>query len=75
MAGHGVPLSLACIPYLKGYGQFTYAFRAGAFAELGVDYEGKNNEYYQPPLALVDFSYRKPLGHDLDFNLSVQNWS
>jgi outer membrane receptor protein involved in Fe transport len=62
-----------CIPYLKGYGQFTYAFRRGAFTELGVDYEGKNNSYYQPPFAIVDFSYRKPVTHDLDFNLSVQN--
>jgi outer membrane receptor protein involved in Fe transport len=62
-----------CDPYLKGYGQFTYTWKDGTFIALGADYEGKNNAYYQPPFAIADFAYRVPVGHNLDFNLSVQN--
>jgi hypothetical protein len=35
---------------------------------LGVDYEGKNNAYYQPPFAIVDFQFRQPFGRHVDFN-------
>jgi len=62
-----------CIPYLKGYGQFTYTFRDGTFTALGVDYEGKNNQYYQPPFAILDFQFSKPVRQDLDLNLSIEN--
>ncbi len=62
-----------CIPYLKGYGQMTYQWQKGAFLALGVDYEGKNNAYYQPPFAIADLTYRQPIVKHLDFQLSVQN--
>jgi outer membrane receptor protein involved in Fe transport len=62
-----------CDPYLKGYGQLTYTWRDGTFIELGADYEGKNNAYYQPPFAIADFGYHVPVGRHLDFNLSIQN--
>jgi outer membrane receptor protein involved in Fe transport len=62
-----------CIPYLKGYGQFTYAWHGGTFAALGVDYEGKNNAYYQPPMAIADLTVRQPLGKQVDLQLSIQN--
>ena len=62
-----------CIPYLKGYAQFSYALNTGTFAALGVDYEGKNNAYYQPPFAILDFAFRQPLRPHIDFNLAVQN--
>jgi hypothetical protein len=66
----GIP---TCIPYLKGYGQFTYSWRKGGFAALGVDYEGKNNAYYQPPFAQVDLTFRHPITPKLDLQVSVQN--
>jgi len=62
-----------CIPYLKGYGQLTYAWRGGMAADLGVDYEGKNNAYYQPPFAVIDLSLRHPVGKMAELQLSVQN--
>lgn len=66
----GIP---TCIPYLKGYGQFTYTTRGGTYAALGVDYEGKNNAYYQPPFAQVDLTVRRPVTRSLEFLVSVQN--
>ena len=66
----GIP---TCIPYLKGYGQATYSWKTGAFFELGVDYEGKNNAYFQPPFALVDATYRVPIRPELDFQVSAEN--
>ena len=62
-----------CIPYLKGYGQFTFQFAKGTFVALGADYEGKNNAYYQPPFAIADFVFHQPLNHTVDFNMSVEN--
>jgi hypothetical protein len=62
-----------CIPYLKGYGQFTFQFAKGTYVALGADYEGKNNAYYQPPFAVADFFFHQPLNHVADFNLSVEN--
>jgi hypothetical protein len=70
LATPGIP---TCIPYLKGYGQITYANNDGTFATLGVDYEGKNNAYYQPPFAQVDTSFKTPLTKNVEFLLSVQN--
>jgi outer membrane receptor protein involved in Fe transport len=62
-----------CIPYLKGYGQLTYAAKGGAFLGLGVEYEGKNNSYFQPPFALVDFTFRKPVTKDVEMIVGVEN--
>ena len=66
----GIP---TCIPYLKGYGQLNYAWSDGAFTGLGVDYEGKNNAYFQPPMALVDFVFKKPINRNLSMQLSAEN--
>ncbi|HTJ25820.1 MAG TPA: TonB-dependent receptor [Candidatus Limnocylindria bacterium] len=70
IAGPGIP---TCIPYLKGYGQLTYTWNDGTYTALGVDYEGKNNAYFQPPFALVDFTLRRPIRKGLDFEMGVQN--
>ncbi len=70
LATPGIP---TCIPYLKGYGQITYANNDGSYATLGVDYEGKNNAYYQPPFAQVDTSFTTPLTKNVEFLLGVQN--
>ncbi len=71
--GAGFTPGLAtCIPYLKGYGQFTYT-KGGTFAALGVDYEGKNNAYYQPPFAILDLTARRAITKQIEFQLSVQN--
>jgi outer membrane receptor protein involved in Fe transport len=71
--GTGNPGSAACIPYLKGYGQLTYAWSNGGFAALGADYEGKNNTFYQPPFAVVDLTLREPVGKNFELQFSVQN--
>jgi hypothetical protein len=70
VAAPGIP---TCIPYLKGYGQLTYERANGLFFGLGVDYEGKNNAYFQPPFALVDFTARKPVSPNAEFQVSVEN--
>jgi Carboxypeptidase regulatory-like domain/TonB dependent receptor/TonB-dependent Receptor Plug Domain len=70
VAAPGIP---TCIPYLKGYAQLTYTGRDGTYTALGVDYEGKNNAYFQPPFALVDFTLRRPIRKNLDFQVGVQN--
>ncbi len=62
-----------CIPYLKGYGQFTFAFKDGTFVGLGTDYEGKNNADYQPPFAISDLTFHHPLQKYVDFDLSIEN--
>jgi hypothetical protein len=66
----GIP---TCIPYLKGYGQITYTNNDGTFAEIGVDYEGKNNSYFQPPFAQVDTTFTTPITKNAEFILGVQN--
>ena len=71
--GAFTPGLATCIPYLKGYGQFTYSWPNGSFVGLGADYEGANNAYYQPPFAIADLTLQVPLARNLDFNLSVQN--
>jgi hypothetical protein len=65
--------SATCIPYLQGYGQFTYADSGGLFLGLGVQYLGKNNAYFQPPFALVDLTARHTISHYADLILGVQN--
>jgi hypothetical protein len=70
VAAPGIP---TCIPYLKGYGQLTYQWADGTFAGLGVDYEGKNNAYFQPPMAQVDLTVRKPITKNFALNLGIQN--
>lgn len=71
--GFFTPGSATCIPYLKGYGQVTYTARSGMFSALGVDYEGKNNAYYQPPFAILDLTLRKTFHRYVDVQFSVQN--
>jgi len=66
----GIP---TCIPYLKGYERTTYTWADGTFMALGVDYEGKNNTYFQPPFALVDFTYRHPVTKQIDLQVGVEN--
>jgi hypothetical protein len=62
-----------CIPYLKSYDQLSYAFRDGSYASLGVDFEGKNNPYYQPPFAELFLTLRHPLSRDVEVQVSVEN--
>lgn len=61
--------SAVCIPYLKGYGAVDYTFADRTFLHLGVDFEGKNNTYFQPPFAIWDLTARRPIGNS---PLSVQ---
>jgi hypothetical protein len=70
VAAPGIP---TCIPYLKGYGQITYTQQDGTFFGLGVDYEGKNNAYFQLPMALVDFTMHRPVMKNVDLLFSVEN--
>lgn len=62
-----------CIPYLKGYGDLSYAFNSGDYAELGVDFQGKNNTYFQPPFWIYDFVGKHPVTKNLELDFSVQN--
>lgn len=71
--GLATPGGSVCIPYLKGYGELTYTARDGTFASLGVDIEGKNNTYNQPPFAIYNATFRKPLTKQFDLQLSVEN--
>ncbi len=75
ICGNGVaaPGIATCIPYLKGYGQLTYAARNGSFVGLGVEYEGKNNSYFQPPFALVDLEFRRPVTREAELLVSAEN--
>jgi TonB dependent receptor-like, beta-barrel/Carboxypeptidase regulatory-like domain/TonB-dependent Receptor Plug Domain len=66
----GIP---TCIPYLKGYAQATYTSRKGAYAALGVDYEGKNNPFYQPPFALFDLTLRMPVTSSIEVQIGIEN--
>jgi hypothetical protein len=75
MCGNGLftPGLATCIPYLKAYGHVDYTWRNGDYAGLGIDYEGKNNAYYQPPFAQVDLVLHHPINKMLEFQVSVQN--
>ncbi|HEY4442448.1 MAG TPA: TonB-dependent receptor [Candidatus Elarobacter sp.] len=70
VAAPGIP---TCLPYLKGYAQLTYGWADGTHAELGVDYEGKNNPYFQPPFTQVDLSVRRPITKKFEIQLAVEN--
>jgi hypothetical protein len=70
VAAPGIP---TCIPYLKGYGQMTYTWRDGTYAGLGINYQGKNNAYFQPPFALLDFTFRRPITKMLELQVGVEN--
>ncbi|MBV8370409.1 MAG: TonB-dependent receptor [Candidatus Eremiobacteraeota bacterium] len=75
ICGNGVaaPGIATCIPYLKGYGQLTYSLKDGSFFGLGVDYEGKNNAYFQPPFTQFDLTARHPVTKTVELQLGVQN--
>jgi hypothetical protein len=75
VCGNGVaaPGIETCIPYLKGYADFNYRWPDKTYAHLGVDYEGKNNAYFQPPFELVDLSVNRPISKTVDIHLSVEN--
>ena len=75
MCGNGLftPGLATCVPYLKGYGHINYTWKGGTYAGLGVDYEGKNNSYYQPPFAQLDLVVRHPITSTIEAQLSVQN--
>ncbi|HEY9179652.1 MAG TPA: TonB-dependent receptor, partial [Candidatus Baltobacteraceae bacterium] len=66
--------SAVCIPYLKGYGALEYTFPSRMFLHLGMDFEGKNNTYFQPPFAIWDFTARAPISNSpLSVQASVYN--
>lgn len=75
LCGSGVqnPGITTCIPYLKGYGQATYRWHDGTYMALGVDYEGKNNTYYQYPMELVDFTFKRPVSKTLELQVAAEN--
>ena len=75
LCGNGLftPGLATCIPYLKAYGHLSYVWRRGTYAALGIEYEGKNNAYYQPPFAQLDLTVRHPLTHSVELQLSVTN--
>jgi hypothetical protein len=70
VAAPGIP---TCIPYLKGYGQLTYAMKDSSFIGLGVDYEGKNNAYFQRPFTQFDLTAIHPVTKNFELQLGVQN--
>ena len=75
ICGNGLanPNNPICIPYLKGYAQVTYTTRDGTYAGLGVDYEGKNNPYYQPPFAQLDLTLRRAVTPSAEVQIVVEN--
>jgi len=75
VCGNGVaaPGIETCIPYLKGFGELNYRFEDKTYLELGVDYEGKNNAYFQPPFALVNLAATRPISKTAVIALSVEN--
>jgi hypothetical protein len=38
-----------------------------------VDFEGKNNPYFQPPFGQWDLTVKQPLRNDLEAQISVEN--
>ena len=71
--GATAPGIATCIPYLKGYGQINYTAHGGTFVGLGVEYEGKNNSFFQPPFALVDFTFRRAVTKNVEMLVGVEN--
>ncbi|GAC1586857.1 MAG: hypothetical protein NVS3B28_10930 [Candidatus Velthaea sp.] len=75
LCGNGLftPGLATCVPYLKAYGHLSFTSKRGDYAGLGIDYEGKNNSYYQPPFAQLDLTLRHPLTPRLELQASVEN--
>jgi len=74
ICGNGLSSATStCLPYLKGYGQLTYTAKGGTYVGLGVDYEGENNSYFQPPFAQVDLTVRRPVTKTLEVLVSAEN--
>jgi hypothetical protein len=66
--------SAVCIPYLKGYAALDYTFADHTFVHVGMNYQGKNNTYFQPPFALFDATVRRPIQNSpLSVQASVYN--
>lgn len=65
--------SATCIPYSKGYASLSWTFKDGSYAGMGVDYEGKNNTYFQGPMAIFDLTLRRPVTPLFDLQLSTEN--
>ncbi len=61
-----------CVPYFKAYANANYTFD-GSYVGVGVDFEGKNNTYSQPPFAIYDFTARHAINAKLDGQLSIFN--
>ena len=51
----------------------SYRTARGDYGSLGLEYMGKNNPYYQPPFAILDFQFRQPIAPSVDLSISVQN--
>ena len=75
VCGNGVaaPGIETCIPYLKGYADLNYRWADRTYLHLGIDYEGKNNSYFQPPFELVDLAVNRPISKTVDVHLSIEN--
>jgi len=71
--GFAAPGIATCVPYLKGYGTLSYRFKHGSRIGLGVDYEGKNNSYFQPPFALLNLTGVRQVNRLFSLNLAVEN--
>ncbi|HET9096591.1 MAG TPA: TonB-dependent receptor [Candidatus Baltobacteraceae bacterium] len=65
--------SATCIPYLKGYADISYTMHDRTFMRLGMDYEGKNNTYFQPPFTVFDMTLRRPVSKEVDVQVSAFN--
>jgi Carboxypeptidase regulatory-like domain/TonB dependent receptor/TonB-dependent Receptor Plug Domain len=68
---NGIGFSRA--PYSQGYAEMNYRLRSGAYFLLGATYYGSNNSYNEPAFAVVNGSYRQPLGKHASLLLSVTN--
>jgi hypothetical protein len=71
--GFAAPGIATCVPYLKGYASFGYRWKGGSRLALGVDYEGKNNSYFQPPFALLNLTGSRQISHNFSVNLGIEN--
>ena len=71
--GFAAPGIATCVPYLKAYGTLGYRWKGGSKLALGVDYEGKNNSFFQPPMALLNLTGTRQLTHSFALNLGVEN--
>ena len=63
----------SAIPAVSQTMRFAARTESGAFAAIGLDFEGKNNTYFQPPFAQLDLTGRVPVTSFLEAQVSVQN--